>query len=43
MFEDASQLIPHWIEESIELFWSVYLDMRDVFGWVGDIEPLRLR
>ena len=43
MLEYPSQLIPHRIEESIQLLWSVDLNVDDVFRWAGDVEPLWLR
>jgi hypothetical protein len=43
MFENPSQLIPHGVEEGIELLWSIDLDMSDVFRGIRDVEPFRLR
>ena len=42
VLEDPSQLIPHGLEESIELLWSVDLDMGDIFCRVCNVEPFRL-
>lgn len=42
MIENGSQLIPHRIEECIQLLWSVDLYMCDVLGWSCDVEEFGL-